>query len=78
MTARSWPRRDWDFLRKAPFSSSWRDRIPDVKHQAVKGTTDRSRRQLSRHFMCRRGDLKGYSPLPEGGIIGPELWLPAA
>ena len=23
MTARSWPRRDWDFLTKAPFSSSW-------------------------------------------------------
>ena len=27
---------------------------------------------------CRRGDLKGYSPLLRGAIVAPELWLPAA
>ena len=27
---------------------------------------------------CRMGDLTGYSPPPEGVIVGPELWLPAA
>ena len=24
------------------------------------------------------GDLKGYFPPPDGVIVGPELWLPAA
>jgi hypothetical protein len=28
--------------------------------------------------VCRRGDLKGYSPPPGGFIVGPELLLPAA
>ena len=27
---------------------------------------------------CRRGDLNSYSPPPQGFIVGPELWLPAA
>ncbi len=32
---------------------------------------------MSSH-VCRRRDLKGYSPPPRGFIFGPELSLPAA